>query len=44
MNKVDALDTCESPCHEGTLEYVVEKEELVMKKYIDNKEKNKNKK
>ena len=48
MNKVDALEACESTCHECTLKYeveiskkeykVVEKKELIMKKDMEHKE------
>ena len=47
LNKVDALKACESTCHECTLEdevwnykedFVVEKEELIKKKDMENKE------
>ena len=47
MNKVDALEACESTWHECTLkdevehckeDNVVEKEELIMKRDMENKE------
>ena len=47
MNRVDALQACESTCHECTLkdevghykkDIVVEKEKLIIKKYMKNKE------